>query len=76
MSQTNCWTPERRALQAEVIRRCKPWEKSCGPKSPEGKRKVSRNAFKGGHRQVVRGLVQYFREQQAFLAEVVPEGSL
>ena len=44
------WTPERRQRQAEQIRRWKPWEQSTGPKTPEGKARVSRNAWQGGHR--------------------------
>jgi hypothetical protein len=42
------WTLEQRQRQSEVIKRWKPWEKSTGPKSPEGKRAVSQNAFSGG----------------------------
>jgi hypothetical protein len=37
----NGWTPERRARQSELILRWKPWEKSTGPKSSDGKTKVS-----------------------------------
>ena len=44
------WTPERRQRQAEQIRRWRPWEQSTGPKTPEGKSRVSRNAWQGGHR--------------------------
>lgn len=33
---------------AEAIKRWKPWEKSTGPKTDEGKAKACRNAFKGG----------------------------
>lgn len=39
----NGWTPERRARQAELIRSWKPWEKSTGPKTPDGKAKAARN---------------------------------
>lgn len=48
------WTPERRARQAQAIRRWKPWERSTGPKTPEGKTTASRNAFRGGHRRALR----------------------
>ena len=44
------WTPERRARQAELIRQWMPWAKSTGPKSLEGKQRVSKNAWTGGHR--------------------------
>ena len=50
------WTPERRARQAELIRTWKPWAKSTGPKSPEGRQRVSRNAWTGGHRAEMREL--------------------
>ena len=42
------WTPEQRAKQAEVARRHRPWEKSTGPTSPQGKAKARLNAHKHG----------------------------
>lgn len=42
------WTPERRVRQAELIRLWKPWEKSTGPRTSDGKAKAARNAWKGG----------------------------
>ena len=50
------WTLERRRRQAEQIRRWRPWEQSTGPRTPEGKAMVSRNAWKGGHRAQLREL--------------------
>lgn len=50
------WTPERRARQAALIRAWKPWERSTGPRTPEGKAKASRNAYKGGHWLMLREL--------------------
>ena len=44
MGTKGSWTPERKAKQAEAIRRWKPWERSTGPKSDEGKRVASQNA--------------------------------
>lgn len=44
------WTPERRQRQAELIRAWKPWEKSTGAKTPEGKKRSSQNALKHGGR--------------------------
>lgn len=41
------WTDERRALMREKIQEWKPWEKSTGAKTTEGKAKVSQNANKG-----------------------------
>jgi hypothetical protein len=39
----NPWTDERRAKQAEAIRRWQPWEKSIGPRTLEGRAKTGRN---------------------------------
>ena len=58
----NGWTPERRAQQAELIRTWRPWEKSTGPRSAEGKARTSRNGFKGGHRATLRDLVRELNE--------------
>lgn len=44
----NGWTPERKARQAERIRNWKPWERSSGPKTDEGKAASSQNAHKHG----------------------------
>lgn len=52
----NGWTPERRARQAEAIRRWKPWAKSTGPRSDEGKARSSRNAYRGGRWRELREL--------------------
>ena len=55
-------TPEHRRLRAQLIRKWKPWEKSTGPKTPEGKDRVSRNADKGGARQLLREVAKMLRE--------------
>lgn len=47
MGTSAAWTPERRAKQAENIHRWKPWQKSTGPRSLEGKARSSRNADRG-----------------------------
>lgn len=60
----NGWTPERRAKQAAMIRRWKPWEKSTGPRSAEGKSASARNAWAGGYRALFRELRQQIREQE------------
>ena len=65
------WTPEQRQRQAEAIRRWKPWEQSTGPKSPEGKAKVSGNAYTGGElvklRETIKAFNQALREQKDWL---------
>jgi len=58
----NGWTLERRQRQAELIRSWRPWAKSTGPRSLEGKERVSRNAWKGGHRAELRELSKMVNE--------------
>ena len=50
------WTPERKLRQAEKIRTWKPWQQATGPRTPDGKAKASRNAYKGGHWLMLREL--------------------
>ncbi|PRH81507.1 hypothetical protein C6N40_11865 [Arenimonas caeni] len=57
----NGWTPERRARQAELIRRWRPWEQSTGPRSDAGKARASRNGWKGGVRPALRELARILR---------------
>ena len=44
------WSPEQRAVHAQRIHQWKPWQKSTGPKTIEGKAIVSRNGYRGGQR--------------------------
>ncbi len=60
---TNGWTPERRARQAELIRQWRPWEKSTGPKTDEGKATSSRNADKGASWKLLRELALLLKRQ-------------
>lgn len=55
------WTPERRQKQSELIRTWRPWERSTGPKTPEGKAVASRNPWKGGHRSKLRAIIELVR---------------
>ena len=50
-----------------MIRQWKPWEKSTGPKTPEGKSIVSRNAWKGGEWLQLRLLARALRRQQKYI---------
>ena len=42
------WTQEQRLKQAELIRQRRPWEKSTGPKTAEGKSRSAQNSYKHG----------------------------
>ncbi len=70
------WTPERRAAQSAAIRRWRPWDQSTGPRTAEGKQKVSRNAFRGGYRQQSRELTKALnaalRSHQSHLGSIAP----
>lgn len=46
--KTRGWPPERRAQQAERIRQTKPWLKTTGPKTKEGKATSAQNAYQHG----------------------------
>lgn len=48
------WTEERRARQAEAIRRWKPWKRSTGPRTVEGKATAAMNGLKHGGRSQAR----------------------
>jgi hypothetical protein len=63
------WTPEHRARQSAAIRQWRPWEHSTGPKSEEGR--VSRNAYKGGTRAILRKLGRLLREQGEALKRIM-----
>ena len=57
----NGWTPERRARQAELIRIWKPWQRATGPRTAEGKARVSQNSYRGGVRPKMRALALTLR---------------
>ena len=65
------WTPEQRQRQRELIQRWKPWEKSTGAKTVEGKAKSSRNATKDGKSQETRDIIKILnhllRDQKSLL---------
>ena len=56
------WTLERRARQAELIRKWKPWEQSTGRRTDEGKARTARNGFKGGRWRELRELMKAVNE--------------
>ena len=47
------WTEEKRQAMRDRINQTKPWLKSTGARTPEGKAMSSQNAYKGGlHAQI------------------------
>ena len=66
---TNGWTPERKAIQTAAIQQWKPWQKATGPRTQHGKAKVSRNAFKGGHRLEFRNCTRILKLELALQRE-------
>ena len=62
------WTPEQRQQQAERIRAWSPWERSTGPRTAEGKARASRNAWKGGTREVLREWSRLLKAQLNVIA--------
>jgi hypothetical protein len=63
-------TPEHRAMRAELIRRWKPWEKSTGPKTEQGKAQSAMRGYKGGTREMLRELARILREQAETLRRI------
>lgn len=61
---------ERRQRQAQLIKQWKPWQHSTGAKTIDGKAKVSRNAFKGGFRGLLKNAARYLREQKQFIINI------
>lgn len=70
----NSWTPERRARQAEAIRRWKPWEQSTGPRTADGKAVAKMNGYRGGKwrelRELSKAMNALLREQRDRLGEI------
>jgi hypothetical protein len=70
MIMTHGWTPERRAKQRIAIQRWQPWQYSTGAKTMEGKRRVSRNAYKGGVKPQLRNLAKLLRAQKKQIGKI------
>lgn len=77
---TKGWTDERRRKAAERIRQAKPWKKSTGPRTEEGKRRSSLNAFKhGGRSRQYHEITTLLQLNAAFLRlanELIQKGEL
>jgi hypothetical protein len=61
------WSRERRAKQAELIRKSKPWLKSTGPRTEEGKARSASNALKHGFRS--RAFIERIREERQLVRD-------
>lgn len=63
------WSPERRAKQAELIRNTKPWLKSTGPRTEDGKTRSAANALMHGFRS--RTFAERVREERQLIRDAV-----
>jgi hypothetical protein len=54
-------TDAHRALRAETIHRWKPWLKSTGPRTAEGKRRSAMRGYKGAVRPTLRAIGRALR---------------
>lgn len=68
------WTQEQRERQSALIRSCKPWNRSTGPRTEAGKATASGNALKHGMRSAAwaaerKSINQVMRDFQAMLSE-------
>jgi hypothetical protein len=61
------WSPERRAKQAELIRVHRPWTKSTGPRTDEGKARSASNALKHGFRS--RAFIERIQEERQLVRD-------
>jgi hypothetical protein len=62
---------ELKALRAKVIAQVKPWLKSTGPKTAEGKAKVGRHGFKPLAGRPIKEWERYLAEQKKLLDEII-----
>jgi hypothetical protein len=62
----NGWTASRKAAQSAAIRQWRPWERSTGPKTSNGKTTVARNAYRGV-RPMLRAIAASLKEQRRVL---------
>lgn len=64
----NSWTNARRARQAKLIQRWRPWERSTGPRTNRGKARAARNALKHGERSAA--AIAFTRQLRRYLRAV------
>jgi hypothetical protein len=61
------WSAERRAKQADLMRRNQPWSKSTGPKTKTGKARSAANAKKHGFRS--QAFIQRVRDERRLIRD-------
>jgi hypothetical protein len=69
IKMANGWTAERRLQQSIMIRNWKPWDRSTGPKTDDGRRRSSQNAlahggYKSNLKEELKMLKNFLREAQ------------
>lgn len=64
---TEAWDWERKRKQREVILRHKPWLKSTGPKTIEGKEKSSKNSVDHFKKLSMKAIDQIFKKQERLI---------
>lgn len=70
------WTPEKRAQAAKRMKQQKPWLKTKGPTSAEGKKVASQNAYKHGFRsEDYKSLCALLRAQKEFVQTILKNAS-
>lgn len=73
---TRGWNDERRAQQAENIRKTKPWLKTKGPTSDAGKDTSAQNALKHGLRSAgYQKLLALLKKQKKYVESLSNRGS-
>lgn len=65
------WTPEQREAQRHAIQRWRPWEKTTGPKTEDGKRRSAMRAYKGGQHAKARAIARILREHRCELVALI-----
>ena len=72
--KTRAWTKEQREKQAEIARARKPWLRSTGPKTEDGKDRIKMNNLKhGAFTRDMRELRRVLHKQRQFLTRVKKE---